>query len=461
MVLFMRIHSNTRRLFGIQKIQFVLAVMLAFFLLGATVCLGASDSGEGTGHQETPNLPLILMALCIILAAAKIGGHVFEKFKQPAVLGELVFGVCLGNLWVFNFHGLDFLKSNDVLQLLAEIGIVFMLFEVGLESNLSQMLEVGGSSFLVALLGVIAPMLLGWGVGMMFLPTASPLVHLFLGATLSATSVGITARVLKDLKRTTTAEARIILGAAVIDDVMGLVILAAVSGIIQAASRGQGGISLWAISWIILKSVLFLVLAIWLGSHLSPKVFQLASKLNGQGLLLVTGVLFCFVLAFLAGKLGLAPIVGAFAAGLILEPVHYEDLSRRENQTLLELVGPISTFLVPVFFVLMGVRVDLRTFADLRVLGFAGVLTLAAILGKQVCAFGVLEKGLDRLAVGLGMIPRGEVGLIFAGLGTTLLLKGSPVINPSSYAAIVIMVISTTLVTPPLLKARLQGFRAR
>ncbi|MEW5977580.1 MAG: cation:proton antiporter [Acidobacteriota bacterium] len=412
----------------------------------------AAESPAGHGEEHTSPVSLILISLVVILMTAKVGGDLFERMHQPAVLGELVFGVLIGNLGLLGITGLDYLKSNEVISVLAEIGVIFLLFEVGLESNIKEMLEVGLSSFLVALFGVVAPMLLGLGVGRYFLPEAHPLVPVFIGATLCATSVGITARVLKDLGKINGKESRIILGAAVIDDVMGLVILAAVSGIIKAANRGGSAISVLDIGIITLKAIAFLVVAIWVGSRLSPRLFGLASRLRVRGMLLATSVSFCFVLAYLANRIELAPIVGAFAAGLILDPVHYVDFRDRGEHHLEELLLPITSFLVPIFFVLMGIRVDLRTFGHLEILSFAGILSLAAIVGKQVCSLGVMEKGLDRFSVGIGMIPRGEVGLIFAGIGTTLVLNGAPVISSSTYSAVVIMVIVTTLVTPPLLK---------
>ena len=411
-------------------------------------------ASEPTAGHESP-VALVLVSLVVIILAAKLGGAVLERFRQPAVLGELIAGVVLGNLSLVGFHGLDYLKSNEAITILAEIGVIFLLFEVGLESNIKQMMEVGISSFLVALVGVIFPMLLGWGVSAWFLPGASTLVHVFVGATLCATSVGITARVLKDLGKTNAKEARIILGAAVIDDVMGLVILAAVGGIIRAADRGGAGISVLSIGFITFKAVAFLVIALWIGSRLSPRMFFLASRLNVHGMLLATSLSFCLLLAYLASRIELAPIVGAFAAGLVLDPVHYRHFRERGEHSVEELLRPISSFLVPVFFVLMGVRVDLRTFADSSILGFALILTAVAILGKQACALAVAEKGLDRLSVGIGMIPRGEVGLIFASIGASLMLQGSPVISSSTYSAVVIMVILTTLVTPPLLKVSL------
>jgi Kef-type K+ transport system membrane component KefB len=406
--------------------------------------------------NHTGQAALVLLSLVVILMGAKLGGDVFERLRQPAVLGELLFGVILGNLSILGFHGMDYLKTNEVIGMLAEIGVIFLLFEVGLESNIKEMVEVGMSSFLVATVGVICPMILGWWISSIFLPESGTLVHVFIGATLCATSVGITARVLKDLGRSNEKEARIIMGAAVIDDVMGLVVLAAVSGIIKAADRGSFGVSPVEIGIIILKATLFFIASIWLGAKIAPQLFRLAALLRIRGMLLITGISFCFFLAYLASLIDLAPIVGAFAAGLILDPVHYQDLQRRENNGIEELIHPIASFLVPIFFVLMGVRVDLRTFADPSILTFAMILTAVAVVGKQACSLGVLEKGLDRISVGIGMIPRGEVGLIFASIGSTLLLRGKPVIINSTYSAIVIMVILTTLVTPPVLKVSLE-----
>jgi len=415
-----------------------------------TVSQQTHATTESVGHHS-PVAP-VLISIVIILMGAKLGGALFEKMNQPAVLGELVVGMALGNLALVGFHGLDYLKTEPVVAILAELGVILLLFEVGLESNVSEMLEVGLSSFLVACIGVIAPFFLGWGVAALFLPQENQLVHVFIGATLCATSVGITARVLKDLGKTNTKESRIILGAAVIDDVLGLVILAVVSGIIQAANRGGESLSLVAVTWIILKALTFLVAAVGLGLYLSPRLFRVASRLKVHGVLLAVSLSFCFLLAYLASLIELAPIVGAFAAGLILDEVHYKDFRDRGEHSIDELIKPITTFLVPLFFVLMGIKVNLAAFGQVNILVFALVLTLAAIIGKQVCSLPVLERGLNRLAIGLGMIPRGEVGLIFAGIGTTLVIGGERVVSDSTFSAVVIMVIITTLVTPPVLK---------
>ena len=256
---------------------------------------------------------------------------------------------------------------------------------------------------------------------------------------------------LKDLNRSKTQESRVILGAAVIDDVLGLLILAVVTGIIAAVDKGQT-MSYGAIGMTLGKAALFLIGSLVVGVYLSPRMFNLASKLRTHGVLLATGLGTCFLLSWLAGRIGLAPIVGAFAAGLILEDVHYRELSDREEHTLEELIHPIAAFLVPVFFVIMGMRTDLKSFLEPGVLTLAVVLTVVAIIGKQVCSFGVVGKGIDRITVGIGMIPRGEVGLIFANIGVGMTIAGEHVMDQSTYSAIVVMVIVTTMVTPPALK---------
>jgi len=396
-------------------------------------------------------IALTALYLAIILVAAKVAGNAAIRLGQPAVLGELIAGVLLGNLSIAGFHGLDAMKADVSIATLSSLGVLLLLFEVGLESTVKQMLQVGWASLAVAVLGVVAPFALGWGVGVWLLPEASVYKHIFLGATLCATSVGITARVLQDLDKSQSKEAHIILGAAVIDDVLGLVILAVVTGLVSAADAG-GTMNVGAIGLILGKALLFLVGSIAAGVAIAPRLFHLASRLKARGALLATGLSICFLLAWLAGAIGLAPIVGAFAAGLILEDVHYRDFKDRGEHDLQELVHPIAGFLVPVFFVLMGMHTDLTSFAQPGVLGLAAALTVVAVIGKQVCAFGVRQPDINRLAIGIGMIPRGEVGLIFANIGLTLTLAGERIVSNATYSAVVVMVIVTTMMTPPTLK---------
>ena len=418
---------------------------------------GETHGGEAAGHGLDPS---VLAGLAVIFVAAKVGGEVFERLRQPAVLGELIAGMCVGALALAGVGGVETLRTHAVINALAEIGVIILLFEVGLESNLAEMLEVGWSSLLVATLGIVAPFFLGWGVSYYFLPEEPTLVHVFIGATLCATSVGITARVLRDLGRLQTRESRIILGAAVIDDVMGLLILAVVAGAIRAMAAG-GALAFADVALIAAKSVAFLVGAVVVGHFVMPHVFRGAGRFKGHGVLLTMSLAFCFFLAWAAASVGLAPIVGAFAAGLVLDEAHFETFNRRGERKLEDLLAPVSVVLVPVFFVLMGLKVDLSALARWELLGLAAALTAAAVVGKQVCSLGVFERGVNRLSVGLGMIPRGEVGLIFAGIGASLTLPDvrgvpEPVIGPAVFGAVVIMVIVTTLVTPPALKWSLQ-----
>jgi len=416
-----------------------------------------ADSGGNAGNDNAHGIdPLVLGGVAALLLIAKLGGEFFERIKQPAVLGELIGGIIIGNLALAGFLGFEPLKTNTVIGALAEIGVIILLFEVGLESNVREMREVGWSSLLVAVAGVVAPFFLGWGVAAYFLPGEAMLGHIFIGAALCATSVGITARVLKDMGKLHARESRIILGAAVIDDVLGLLILAIVSGAINAAGAGTT-LSLAGVALITIKAVVFLIGAVAAGRYVVPHLFHRAGRLEVRGMLLALAISFCFLLAWVAAKVGLAPIVGAFAAGLVLDEAHYRSFVSRGEKSLEELIRPVSDLLVPLFFVLMGLKVDLRAFARPELLTFALTLTIAAIIGKQICSLAVVEKGINRLAVGLGMVPRGEVGLIFAGIGASLMLPNTqgvsePIINAGTFGVVVIMVIVTTLLTPPALK---------
>lgn len=326
-------------------------VRLTWLTVGAfaLILLGepALAAGAAPGAHSDP-VASVGLSLVVILTAAKLGGEIATRVGQPGVLGELIVGVILGNLTLVGFSGLEHVEADPFIDMLARIGAVILLFEVGLESTVGQMLKVGLSSFLVASLGVVTPFALGWGVGAWLLPGQSAYVHAFLGATLTATSVGITARVLKDLGRSQSNEARIILGAAVIDDVFGLVILGVVTGVITAADRG-GTFSGAEIALMLGKAAGFLIGSLVLGVYLAPTLFSVASRLRARGVLLAVGLSCCFFLSWLANAIGLAPIVGAFAAGLILDDVHYRDFVDRGEHGLEELIHPISQFWSPSF----------------------------------------------------------------------------------------------------------------
>ncbi len=391
----------------------------------------------------------LLVALIVLLVAAKAGGGAAERLGQPAVLGELLAGIALGALPLVGVHSLTFVARDDVIAMLSELGAILLLFEVGLSTRLADLMKVGLSAFQVATVGVLVPMGLGWLAGLWLLPGSHPYVPLFLGATLCATSVGITARVLQDMNRVRTAEGQIVLGAAVIDDVMGLLVLAVMVGLVNG-NGSSTGLTLAAVGS---KAVGFIVGSLLLGRWLAPRAFRAISQLRGRGVVFTFALVVCFALAWAAHRVGLAPIVGAFAAGLVLEGVPFDGILP-EGDRLEDLLMPLSAMLVPLFFVHMGLQVSLSELAGGSAL-LALVLTVAAIAGKQACALAVVTGGADRLAVGLGMIPRGEVGLIFAGMGLTLKIGGKPVLGAGEFAAVVAMVMLTTIVTPPLLRWRL------
>jgi Kef-type K+ transport system membrane component KefB len=397
----------------------------------------------------------LLAALAVMLIAAKLAGDIFERLGQPPVLGELAAGILIGNLPLLGFDGLAFIRTDPQLALLSELGVVFLLFTVGLESNLGEMRRVGVTAMLVATIGVIFPMALGFGVHLWLAPDRTWHTHLFVGAVLTATSVGITARVLKDLGKIDTPTGRVVLGAAVIDDVLGLIVLAVVTGVVDSAATGRS-LDTATVLLIIGKAVGFLGVAIVLGPWMSGRLYKTATYLRVHGVLLAASIALCLTFAYTAHVVGLAFIVGAFAAGLILDEVVYKDLATREEVHLEEQMKPIGEFLTPLFFVITGAQVQLDAFADSSVLGLAAALTFVAVIGKQACALVARGPGIDRFAVGLGMIPRGEVGLIFAAAGAKLVLDGRPVVEPSTYAAIVVMVMVTTMVTPPLLAWKLR-----
>ena len=350
---------------------------------------GAAPHEEHEEHGHTNPVTPVLLGIVLILVLAKLGGDLFERFSMPAVLGELSVGIILGNFLFLtgspllevmfhvpefdpdsipaNFtHDDVFYNPAAILKILSQIGVILLLFEVGLESTVREMMSVGVSSLLVAVLGVAAPLLLGWGVGAILLPNEPYYVHMFLGATLCATSVGITARVLKDLGRSKQRESQIILGAAVIDDVLGLVILTVVVGIISSqGSAGAGGeFGTMDVLIVIGKACGFLVTAVVLGAFLVTRpLFKAACYLRGHGMLVAVALVICFGFAYLASLVGLEPIVGAFAAGLILERAQYRELNAREDHELEEALAPLTALLVPIFFVYTGSQVDLASFS--------------------------------------------------------------------------------------------------
>jgi Kef-type K+ transport system membrane component KefB len=449
-----------------------------------------TGGAHSTSHYD-PIAP-VLLALAVMTLMAAIGGRVMRTFGQAAVLGELLIGVLVGNLgYLYHQPSISVIREGDTIsgivqtaltekitvgdaarrmlppgphteriaQILeaptglrvldvysfvdqvSRIAIIILLFLVGLETSLVEMREVGWSAALVGILGVILPLGLGLLVTTLLLPDSSFAVHLFIGGILTATSVGITARVLRDLGQMNRPESKIILGAAVIDDVLGLLVLAVVTALVV-----NGSVSFNGIFAITLKASIFLVGSIGLGMWLTPVLVRKLARLKLDNIKLLFGVGFAFVLSWMANLAGLATIIGAFAAGLILENFFDREM---EGYTLRDMLSPIESLIVPIFFVLMGLQVKLEAFNSWKIAFLALALTVVAIAGKVVSGYPAGHR-LNRLAIGIGMMPRGEVGLIFAGIG-----RGLGVINDAVFASVVIVVIITTLLTPPLLKLAL------
>lgn len=391
------------------------------------------------------SVPAALATLALILVSAKLLGAAAERIGQPSVLGELGAGILLGAL---GWMPLESSAAGSFIHLLAEFGVVMLLFEIGLETDLKEMFRVGTAAASVAVVGVVIPFALGyfyWAHGPHNVVASTvpiAVAAIFVGATLTATSVGITARVLTDLKRLRTPEARIILGAAVIDDVLGLVILSVVSTI-----AGGTAVTVGAGLRVLLVAVGFLVVAVVLGLKLAPRLFDRIEALRADHVLVVFAVAFALLLAALADAAGSAMIIGAFAAGLILSGTN-------QFHVIEDRVRPIGAILTPVFFVSVGAQADLGLFDVTRpgavaMLAAAATLTVLALAGKLAAGWAAPWARFDRLTVGIGMVPRGEVGLIFADIGRRTGILGEPVFN-----AVLIMVLATTIAAPIGLKKR-------
>ena len=443
-----------------------------------------------TSHSD-PIAPVIL-GVTGILFVALIGRFSARKLGFPSVLGELMMGILVGNIaYYFQFdlimvlregpaifetvgnllqgeelelatlnavgvegtwhvldilqgpHGFELMQVAYAADVFSRYGIIFLLFLVGLDTSVDEMRKVGPDSGRVAIIGLLLPFLLGVLASTLLIEDVELHTSLFLGATLAATSVGITAMVLQEMKMEQTRIARIILGAAVFDDVLGLLMLAVVSGIVIT-----GSIDLVNISMVVITATLFLVTAVYVGPFFIRIIVKLVRRLDLVEAKMFVSYLFVMILAWMANLSGLATIIGAFTAGLILHDAYFEswDDDRKCPICIKDLIMPLEVILVPIFFVLMGLQVKLETFLQPDVVLLAAGLLVAAILGKLVSGFGAFGVK-NHWAIGIGMMPRGEVGLIFAAIGKSL-----GVINDALFSAVVLMVIVTTLLSPPLFK---------
>lgn len=373
-----------------------------------------------------------LWSLITIYVCARVMGELAARLGQSAVLGELLAGVLVGS------SVLGWVEQTETLKLLGEIGVMLLLFEVGLASDLQSFLKVGWSAVAVASIGMVTPFVLGYGLAITL--DMTQLQAIFVGATLTATSVAISARVLFDLGKLKTQEGNIILGAAVIDDILGLVALSVIVGLAESGT----------VSWLEIGrtaglAILFLVTAIIVGIRYAHLFSHLINRMLTRGRLVVAATTFALVLGYAAELVHIAPLVGAFAAGLVL--------ARTEHQVHIEeRIKPVADVFVPIFFVLIGTNVDVSYFNPFAsqnwpILLLAGGLTIAAVIGKLAAGLGVAGEKANRWTIGVGMLPRGEVGLIFAAVGLS-----QEIIAEGEYGAILVVVVLTTLVSPVLLK---------
>ena len=394
-------------------------------LLAAAAPSGGHDIGS------------VLIALVAIFVLTKVLGELAQRIGQPAVLGELIAGILLGGsvLGLVN-------PSDPVIATMSELGVVILLFAIGLETELASIIRVGGAAMTVAMAGVIIPFGLGYASAIAL--GLAPTPALVCGAALCATSVGITARVLSELGWLDTKEGSVILGAAVIDDIIGLIILAVVAAVVGGASLGPASIA--RIAGI---AIAFVAVAILVGGIVAQPVFRFVERIKSGGALGLFALAFAFLLAFLAQRSGSAMIVGAFAAGLVL----YRLPQRRDIE---KSVTAIGHFFVPVFFASVGAAVDLRALMNSQSLLLGAALIACGIVGKVVAGFVPWWFRGDKLFVGIGMVPRGEVGLIFAQMG---LAAGA--VAAGEFGALMLMVLATTFVTPPALVWRARHHEKR
>ena len=375
------------------------------------------------------NITKILFDLFLMYACAKGMGELFERLKQPAVIGEIIAGILLGP------YILNIVPLTEFYKVLAEIGVIILLFTIGLQTKVDEMMKVGGTALVVAVLGVAFPFIFGYLYTLII--AHQTIEAMFIGAAMVATSVGITARVLADLKILDSQVAKVILGAAVIDDVIGLIVLAVVTGL------GKGALSYVKIGLVLAEAVGFILFLIIISKrvlpYFAPKALNSFKMRNAP---FVLAILLCLGLSFVSSYIDLAAIVGAFMAGMVLAEMNLEFRLSLKAESLYD-------FLVPFFFVVMGMQVDLSVFTHWNIIGAALILTLFAILGKLLgCGLGALPLGWRSASlVGVGMVPRGEVGMIIASLGLSM-----GAISSDLYSVVMFMVVATTLLAPLILR---------
>ncbi len=437
-------------------------------LLQGPIPLLAAETEASSGEVAPLVLAGVLLSLVVIYLASKVGGEICARINLPPVLGELVGGVVVGvsalHLIVFpesgataadsmiisllqstaglspDIAGEVFQAQSEVVSVLAEMGVILLLFEIGLESDLKELIKVGPQAAVVAIVGVVTPFALGT-LGLLAIFQMALVPAIFAGAALTATSIGITAKVLSELRQLSTREGQIIIGAAILDDILGIVVLAVVASLAKT-----GEVKLANVAILIFSAAAFLIGTIVIGRLLAPYFLGVVKEMKTRGELLIAALIVALILSYVGAIIHLEAILGAFAAGLILGETE-------KRHDLEEQVVPIADVLVPIFFISVGAKTELGVLnpmdpSNREGLIIAAFLVLVAIVGKVVTGFTVFgPEKVNKLAIGFGMIPRGEVGLVFAGVGAA-----SGALSDSLNAAIIVMVIATTFIAPPLLR---------
>jgi Kef-type K+ transport system membrane component KefB len=464
-------------------------VFLSLVLFPAVIFASTPGKADPVG--------VVIFWVTTLFVFGLIGRSLAIALNQPGVIGELLMGVAFGNLcYLFNAeigiilresavvfnamremlidiplvttiqnqihdpayagkllsvlkgaNGIDLIRVAYVLDIFSQYGVIFLLFMAGLESSVAELKKTGVESLRVALLGVIAPMVLGFLALSVLLPSESLHSHLFVAATLCATSVGISVRVLQEIGRMNSREARIIVGAAMIDDILGLMLLAIVSSIVI-----NNMIGVFTIAHIILSALIFFMLATLIGPWIIKRCIRLLKFLAPWEAKLFISFIFLMGLAWLATQFQLAPIIGAFAAGIVIHDGFFGKEEKEKKQaSIRDLLLPFEAILAPLFFMLIGIQVKLEFFLHKEVLILSAVLIIVGVLGKLISGWGGRKKD-DRLFIGIGMVPRGEVGLVFAAIGTNL-----GIISDQVFSSIIVMVIVTTCISPIWLKKRYES----
>jgi Kef-type K+ transport system membrane component KefB len=451
-----------------EQITFLLVtcIVAAVFLTFESFALQKHDGID---------FPQTILWIAVLLLFARIGGFI-KRWGQPRLIGEVIMGIILGNLILFGIPWFEGIQENEIITFLAEFGVVLLLFQAGLESNLEGMRKTGFRAILVACAGAVFPFILGAFVAApLLLPNEPFTTHLFIGAALTATSVGIAATLFKQYGRIQSKEAQIVLGAAVMDDVLGMVLLPVLMAMVTASA-----ITAWLIGSMALQAIVFLFGSVILGRIAAPHISRFFSLIDsGSGMKFTIAISTCLIFASLAGQIGIAPIIGAFAAGLFLDPVHFNTFRTRKTQRELnalaeklspedrdmvkatihhyedheveDLIDPLARLMVPLFFITIGMAVDIPLLLNPVTILIALTILAVAVIARMAAAL-FAGKDANRALVGVSLIPNGEVGLVYAALGREL-----GVVNNEVFAIIITVMVLSTILAPLVLNWMLKN----